>query len=274
MTGLTAGSLRIATSEPPPRFQPIERDLTVDVPDSTPAAEVARRIGDAGGPALGAATLVGTYRGQPLGLDERSLTYRLRFDRAGSRADGRRGGRGNRTPLLARWRTKSEHESAPEPATLPPFTIPPGRGANVEQIQPFDLVIVACAAGDVHRRLRAGRRSAPPRHRRDHLRARSSARSCASRSGEYLSHQWTSIVPSYSFMVAFGAVFVAAAVTLSIGIQITYRPAPLFPKYPVLDEIVGGLLGVVEGFLILIAILLILDPHFNSGVGPCQGRAR
>ena len=82
--------------------------------------------------------------------------------------------------------------------------------------------------------------------------------------GQYLTHEWTSIAPAYSFMVAFGAVFVAAAVTLSIGIQLTYRPAPLFKRYPVLDEIVGGLLGVVEGFLILIAILLILDPYYTQ----------
>lgn len=82
--------------------------------------------------------------------------------------------------------------------------------------------------------------------------------------GEYLSHEWTTIASDYSYMVAFGAVFVAAAVTLSIGIQITYRPAPLFNRYPVLDEIVGGLLGVLEGFIILVAILLITDPYFTQ----------
>jgi uncharacterized membrane protein required for colicin V production len=81
--------------------------------------------------------------------------------------------------------------------------------------------------------------------------------------GDYLSEQWTGIADSYSYMVAFGAVFVAAAITLSLGIQITYHPAPLFQKYPVLDEILGGLLGVLEGFIILIAILLILDPHYT-----------
>jgi uncharacterized membrane protein required for colicin V production len=92
--------------------------------------------------------------------------------------------------------------------------------------------------------------------------------------GMYLSNEWTTIVPSYSYMVAFGAVFVAAAVTISIGIQVSYRPAPLFPRYPVLDEILGGLLGVFEGILILIAILLILDPYYtlpdvkdHAGVG-------
>lgn len=92
--------------------------------------------------------------------------------------------------------------------------------------------------------------------------------------GSYLANEWTSIDDAYSFMVAFGAVFVAAAITLSIGIQITYRPAPLFKRYPVLDEILGGILGVVEGIIILVAILLILDPYYtqplvreNVGIG-------
>jgi uncharacterized membrane protein required for colicin V production len=82
--------------------------------------------------------------------------------------------------------------------------------------------------------------------------------------GSYLANEWSSIDDTYSFMVAFGAVFVATAVTLSIGIQITYRPAPLFQRYPVLDEILGGLLGVLEGFIILIAVLLILDPYYTQ----------
>jgi uncharacterized membrane protein required for colicin V production len=82
--------------------------------------------------------------------------------------------------------------------------------------------------------------------------------------GAYLSNEWTTIVPSYSYMIAFGAIFLAAAVTLSLGIQISYRPAPLFPKYPVLDELLGGILGVVEGFVILVAIFLIIDPYYTN----------
>jgi uncharacterized membrane protein required for colicin V production len=82
--------------------------------------------------------------------------------------------------------------------------------------------------------------------------------------GAYLADEWTGIDDAYSFMVAFGAVFFATAVTLSIGIQITYRPAPLFQRYPVLDEILGGILGVIEGFIILVALLLILDPYFTQ----------
>ena len=82
--------------------------------------------------------------------------------------------------------------------------------------------------------------------------------------GAYLANEWTNIDDTYSFMVAFGAVFLATWITLTIGIQIMYRPAPLFQKYPVLDEILGGLLGVLEGFIILVAILLILDPYFTQ----------
>src|SRR6185437_2467654 len=64
--------------------------------------------------------------------------------------------------------------------------------------------------------------------------------------GAYLANEWTNIDDTYSFMAAFGGVFLATWITLSIGIQIMYRPAPLFQRYPVLDEIVGGLLGVLE----------------------------
>jgi phenylalanyl-tRNA synthetase beta chain len=76
--------------EPLPRVQPIERDLTIDVPDRVPAADVATAIRGAGGPLLRTVTLAGTYRGKPLGPDERSLTYRLRFgtgDRAPDEAE-------------------------------------------------------------------------------------------------------------------------------------------------------------------------------------------
>jgi phenylalanyl-tRNA synthetase beta chain len=79
VTGLTGGALPAVNADPLPRFQPIERDLTVDVPDTVPAADVVREVLERGGPTLLDAALVGTYRGHPLGPDERSLTFRLRF---------------------------------------------------------------------------------------------------------------------------------------------------------------------------------------------------
>ena len=79
IAGLSAGSLPIVQANPLPHIQPVERDLTVDVVDDLAAAEVLGTIRAAGGALLEATTLVGTYRGHPLGPDERSLTYRLRF---------------------------------------------------------------------------------------------------------------------------------------------------------------------------------------------------
>jgi uncharacterized membrane protein required for colicin V production len=132
----------------------------------------------------------------------------------------------------------------------------------VERITPFDLVIflallamfvVGYAQGVVRRLLGIGAI----------LFSLFLAAQLRQPVGDYLAHEWTTIPQSYSYMVAFGGVFVAAAVAISLGIQLAYRPAPLFEKYPVLDEIVGGLLGVLEGFIILVVIFLILDPHYN-----------
>ncbi|HUQ43734.1 MAG TPA: phenylalanine--tRNA ligase subunit beta [Candidatus Limnocylindria bacterium] len=79
IAGLGGGSLPIVQAESLPRFQPSERDLTVDVPDRVAAGEVAARLRAAAGPLLEHVELVSQYRGQPLGPDERSLTFRLRF---------------------------------------------------------------------------------------------------------------------------------------------------------------------------------------------------
>jgi len=85
ITGLGGGALPIVVAEPLPHVLPLERDLTVDVDDRVPAAAVARAAREAGGELLLGVDLVGTYRGQPLGPDERSLTFRLRFG-AGDRS--------------------------------------------------------------------------------------------------------------------------------------------------------------------------------------------
>ncbi len=89
--------------------------------------------------------------------------------------------------------------------------------------------------------------------------------------GTYLAGEWTQSRAEYSYMIAFGAIFVAAAVALSLGIQFSYRPAPIINRYPVLDEILGGVLGVLEGLVILAAILIIIDPYFKTFPDPAGG---
>lgn len=81
--------------------------------------------------------------------------------------------------------------------------------------------------------------------------------------GSYLATQWRDQTPEYARMVAFGAVFVAVVVASTVGIQWFYKPAPLLPRYPVLEEVIGGLLGLFQGVLVLAAIFLILDPFYT-----------
>src|SRR5512135_3452635 len=57
--------------------------------------------------------------------------------------------------------------------------------------------------------------------------------------GDYLAGEWQSAPTEYSYMVAFGALFLAVWVAISVGIQLFYRPAPLLTRYPALDEIIG-----------------------------------
>jgi uncharacterized membrane protein required for colicin V production len=89
--------------------------------------------------------------------------------------------------------------------------------------------------------------------------------------GGYLAEQWTNASPAYSYMVAFAAVFVAGAGALTLGIQLSYRPAPLLNRYPVLDEVLGGVIAVIEGLIIFMAVLIITDPYFATAATAASG---
>jgi uncharacterized membrane protein required for colicin V production len=82
--------------------------------------------------------------------------------------------------------------------------------------------------------------------------------------GGYLANEWTTTPPEYGFAFGFLGVFIFSAVVLSVLIQMSYRPAPLLYRYPVLDEILGGVLGVIEGLIIFMAVLICLDPYFRT----------
>jgi uncharacterized membrane protein required for colicin V production len=133
----------------------------------------------------------------------------------------------------------------------------------VDQIQPFDLVvflallamfIVGYAQGIMRRLLGIVAI----------LFALGLAAQLRAPLGDYLAQQWNTSKPEYSWMIAFGAIFLGAAIALSLGIQFSYRPAPIINRYPGLDEILGGVLGVLEGLIILAAILIIIDPYFKA----------
>ena len=80
--------------------------------------------------------------------------------------------------------------------------------------------------------------------------------------GAFLKSYWTDYPDEYSNMIAFLTVFVAAVVAFFLVIQGTYSKTALFAKWPVVDEVLGGVVGVIQGFLLLMFLTIILDQYF------------
>ncbi|HEU4671512.1 MAG TPA: CvpA family protein [Candidatus Limnocylindrales bacterium] len=87
--------------------------------------------------------------------------------------------------------------------------------------------------------------------------------------GGFLATNWTQLPKEYDVMFGYLVVFVAASVAFSVVIQGFYRKQPLFEKYTVVDELIGGLLGIVQAVVILAAVIVILDSFYRiPGIAP------
>ncbi len=87
--------------------------------------------------------------------------------------------------------------------------------------------------------------------------------------GSFLATNWTHLPKQYSYMIGFGTIFVAASLAFAIVVQGFYHPQPLFQKARFADEILGGLLGLLQAGVILAAVVIILDSYFRlTGVAP------
>ena len=69
-------------------------------------------------------------------------------------------------------------------------------------------------------------------------------------------------------MLGFGIVFVAATVAFTIVIQGFYHKQSLFKKATVADELIGGVLGVVQALLLVLCVIVILDSAFRIPTMP------
>ncbi|HYH92733.1 MAG TPA: CvpA family protein [Candidatus Saccharimonadales bacterium] len=81
--------------------------------------------------------------------------------------------------------------------------------------------------------------------------------------GSFLGQNWTQFPVEYSYMIGFGTVFIAASLAFALIAQGFYKPQPLFENARFVDEIIGGILGVVEFGVILGATIIILDTFFQ-----------
>jgi uncharacterized membrane protein required for colicin V production len=80
--------------------------------------------------------------------------------------------------------------------------------------------------------------------------------------GAFLGSNWAQFSRQYAYMIGFGTVFVAASLAFALVVQGFYKPQPLFAKARFVDEIIGGVLGLVQAGLILIALIVILGSFF------------
>jgi uncharacterized membrane protein required for colicin V production len=80
--------------------------------------------------------------------------------------------------------------------------------------------------------------------------------------GAFLGSNWAQFSRQYAYMIGFGTVFVAASLAFALVVQGFYKPQPLFAKARFVDEVIGGLLGLVQAGLILIAVVVILGSFF------------
>ena len=80
--------------------------------------------------------------------------------------------------------------------------------------------------------------------------------------GAFLASNWSQFSRQYSYMVGFGTVFLAAVIAFALVAQGWYKPQPLFAKARWADEILGGVLGLIEAGIILGATTIILGSFF------------
>jgi phenylalanyl-tRNA synthetase beta chain len=79
IAGLSGGQLLPVRVAPVGRFQPLERDLALVVPEPLAAAELAATLRAAGGERARRVVLFDVYRGAPLAAGEKSLAWRIVF---------------------------------------------------------------------------------------------------------------------------------------------------------------------------------------------------
>jgi len=86
--------------------------------------------------------------------------------------------------------------------------------------------------------------------------------------GDFLAQNWTQFPSGYDHLLAFVIVFCVGAVTSSILIQGFYKRTDIYAAHPVVDDIIGGMLGLLQGLLLLIIAVIILNSYILPDARP------
>lgn len=79
--------------------------------------------------------------------------------------------------------------------------------------------------------------------------------------GGFLASNWTQFGVGYNHLLAFVIIFFVVAVASSILIQGFYKRTDISADHPIVDDVVGGLLGLLQGLLLLLYVVIILNSY-------------
>jgi uncharacterized membrane protein required for colicin V production len=82
--------------------------------------------------------------------------------------------------------------------------------------------------------------------------------------GSLLASNWTTMSAAYVEMLAFLGLFVVLSLGTTVAIQGFYHRTPAFEDKEWLDELIGGVLGVIQMLLLVGMVLIILDSYFRA----------
>lgn len=81
--------------------------------------------------------------------------------------------------------------------------------------------------------------------------------------GSFLATYWNQFPDEYAVMLGFGIVFVAATIAFTLVIQGFYKHQSLFAKATFADEVIGGVLGILQGLFLIAFVMIVLDTYFE-----------
>jgi uncharacterized membrane protein required for colicin V production len=81
--------------------------------------------------------------------------------------------------------------------------------------------------------------------------------------GSYLAANWNQFPDEYAIMLGFGIVFIAATIAFTVVIQGFYHKQDLFQRSTFADELIGGVLGIIQALFLVGCIIVILDSFFR-----------
>jgi uncharacterized membrane protein required for colicin V production len=89
--------------------------------------------------------------------------------------------------------------------------------------------------------------------------------------GDFLARNWTFWDREFNHMLALLGLWIAFSVTLQIGIQAFYRRLVISRRLLILDELLGGLLGAFQVFLVIALLTLTFDSYYLATPPPVAG---